>query len=55
MDIDIFKYNKQANKQRLIEYLNDKTEEDVRNPWLDLLIHLQTNIESMQLSLRMLL
>ncbi|KAL9554015.1 hypothetical protein MBANPS3_002999 [Mucor bainieri] len=31
MDIDIFKYNKQASKQRLIEYLNDQTEEDLED------------------------
>ncbi|GAN03661.1 Fanconi anemia group I protein [Mucor ambiguus] len=31
MDIDIFKYNKQANKQRLIEYLNDQTEQDLED------------------------
>ncbi|KAI8643309.1 FANCI solenoid 2-domain-containing protein [Parasitella parasitica] len=31
MDIDIFKYNKQADKQRLIEYLNDQTKEDLKD------------------------
>lgn len=33
MDIDIFKYNKQASKERLIEYLNEQTEQDVSDWW----------------------